>query len=1027
MRVALFSRNACDGDAIGQQVAAKLAYFQQRGAEVRVFLNEIHQCRSDITENLLIIATAEQVWRDHAQRDYLVSCDLILAEFGSSYDLLDLLPALVGEGPRIIIDYHGVTPQPWADRSLQGDIDAACRQRSIVWSADVVLVKSQFAADELRQATGLPEERIQQLPCWMKPVAIQDDKQVAALRRRHVLGSSKVLLFVGRFARNKQPERLIEALPLLDQETVAVFLGAQQDIYRERLLACQQLAVKLGVADRVKFVGKVTEEELSAWYNAASVMVLPSKHECFGMPVVEAMQRGIPVIGTNAGSLPEVIEHAGLLADADNSQELAHLVKRYTSPGSNPATRRVALVTHRFGTHFAGGAEQSLRLMAQALQSQGYEVEVFTTCNEDASRWANTLPAGTTKDAGFLVHRFQIDAHDPVQLGEAYQRIVQASGQVTPTIETHYLQHSLGSEALVAALGERRDQFAAILTGPYLFKLTHQVAQAFGEQVLLAPCFHDEPLAQLDAFKQAYRQVGGLLFHTTTEARWTATRLAIAQPRHTVVGTILNSDAQQADASLAQKRFGSHYLVYCGRYCPEKGVNRLIDYVEKMHTQGSCDIKLVCLGQGPMKLPARPWLIDAGFVTEQEKRNILAGALALVNLSRNESLSIVVLEAWALGVPVIVDAGCAVLCEQVNRCAGGIIVQDAEQLANVVHHWLANPAAATERGEAGKRLVEQEYLSASVYAKRLSEVVESMQIPLSEIASAQGLKRAAELWTPEKWEDRMSNVVEQTQLASPVIEEHHVDIELLTKKLQIQASSSSGTVSFKVHNHGKTLLPATGPVVGSVHLKIKNEQKKRAGSRVKVPLSQAIMPGESPLMVAALEWPTSVGKYRIKIQVKLGKRTLASAKMTLLITEGAPTLGDDRTALGPIMQSARQALAEARHWEVLPEDYCDVSEGKLANFKKMLKQKLLHNFRKAYVDVAFRQQSTLNRKLIAVMSLMLESVSSQDVAGQQAQLARRLATLEEKLKLERRHRRLLQQQLAALASPADTLLEGNPT
>lgn len=1026
MRVALFSRNACAADAMGQQFAAKLAFFLQRGAEVRVYLSEIFACRPDVAAVTPIIANANQVWKDDAQREYLLSCDLILAEFGSAYDLLDLLPALTGKGPRIMVDYHGLTPIEWADRPLHEGLEAACRQRAVLWAADAILVHSRFAAEELQQAVGIPSGRIEQIPCWVAEPGSREARQATELRQRHKLNNAKVLLFVGRLARNKQPEKLIEALAQLPAATVAVFVGTHQDVYQERLKECQQLARKLGVADRVRFAGRVDDGELAAWYRAADVLVLPSRHECFGMPVVEAMLRGIPVVGSDTGSLPEVIAHAGLLADVEDARSLAQQANRYLMPSSNPATRKVALVTHRFGTHFAGGAEQSLRLMATALQSQGYTVEVFTTCNDDASRWANTLREGTTDEAGFCVHRFPIDAHDPAQLGEAYQRIQQTDGQVSPAIEAQYLQHSLGSQALIKALTERKHEFAAIITGPYLFKLTYDVAKAFGEQVLLAPCFHDEALARLQAFQDVYRQVGGLLFHTQSEATWTAEILGITQPRQTVVGTVLSSDAMLADADKARQRFGERYLVYCGRYCPEKGLDRLIQYLESCNATSPQPLTLVCLGQGPMKLPTMPWLIDAGFVDEQEKRDIIQGAMALVNLSRHESLSIVALEAWALGVPVIVDAGCAVLREQVQRSGGGAIVSNSTEFAQIIHRWMADAEERTTKGARGRELVEREYLSAADYGLRLKIMVETMYPPLREVASRQGLERAVR-WRPTAWEDRLAHLVEHVQVAAIPPEEPSFKLKALTKKLEIACGIESGTLTIKLSNRGNTMLAASGPAAATLHLSVRTAADKRIGDKVKLPLSQALIPGQQQLLVAALDWPQVPGKYRIKVSMKQGQQSVAKCKATVHIKESITRLDAAHGSLGPIVQTARQVLAEAKQHEALPEDYCDVTEGKLANFKKMLKRKLLNNFRQGYVDVAFRQQSTLNRKLIAVMSLMLESVSSQDVAGQQAQLQRRLAKLESKIKQERRRRQVLQRQLAALAPPAATLLEGEVT
>lgn len=156
-----------------------------------------------------------------------------------------------------------------------------------------------------------------------------------------------------------------------------------------------------------------------------------------------------------------------------------------------------------------------------------------------------------------------------------------------------------------------------------------------------------------------------------------------------------------------------------------------------------------------------------------------------------------------------------------------------------------------------------------------------------------------------------------------------------------------------------------------------------------------------------------------------GRQVITSRSLKLFI--GRSDLHHQQASphtLGPMLQSARSALSQAKRMEKLPEDYVDVSEGKLAGLKRSLKRKLLNNFRKAYVDVAFRQQSDLNEKMIAVMSLLLETVSTQDTAQTLADLQRRLQRLERDLKREKLRNQQLSAQLEQLSSPDVSLMEG---
>lgn len=1023
MRVALLSRNARCADAIGAQVAAKIAYFQQLGAEVRLYLSETTSLRPEAAAIKPVINTADRIWRDTSEREYLISCDLVVAEYGAAYDLMNLLPALTGQGPRIVVDYRGVTPVELADSGLQSDLDEAIRQRALLWCADAVLVQSQFAAEELHQSIGVLRERIHQIPCWIAHVS--GEGLTSNLRTKYGLLDAKIVLFVGRLAANKQPELLIQSLAALPADVHVIFVGSQSDAYWERLELCQELAGNLNVSARVHFFGSIPETELAAWYHNADVLALPSRHECFGMPVVEAMQHGTPVVAANAGSLPEVIGHAGLTCCVDDPNELAQQIRRYLTPSLGNATRRVALVTHRFGTQFAGGAEKSLRLMASALQSHGYVVEVFTTCNEHESRWANTLPSGTRIEDGFTVHRYPIDRYDAEKLGKAYETIRRANGHVSAEVEQQYLQNSLGSQQMIEAISARRTEFAVILTGPYLFKLTYDVVKSLGDQVLLAPCFHDEPLARLLTFQKAYRQVGGLLFHTESEARYTAIQLAINHPRHTIVGTVLEESAFTGDAQRGHNRAGlNQYLVYCGRYCPEKGLDRLLQYMEHLNVQSGTTIKLVCLGQGPMKLPNRPWLVDLGFVSETVKRDAIAGAVALVNLSRNESLSIVALEAWAHCVPVIVDADCTVLVDQMNKAEGGTCVKDSVEFATTVKDWLRAPETARCRGKAGYHFVRQHYASSTKYAQRLVEAVQTLRQPLREIARKQGIQQAIR-YSSDAWQQRLSAILEQVSLSPSTSAITNITIVPLQKSLNFVEGTPSGTLTLRLCNRGETVLAASGPAQASMVIKVMTRNKTTV-SRNMVNLSSHLMPGQDQLLVASFELPKQRELYRVQVRLLQNKETVSRKQLKMMIVrEGHHQRSHPaHSSLGPMVQSARSALSQAKRMETLPEDYVDVSEGKLANLKRSLKRKLLNNFRRAYVDVAFRQQSALNEKLIAVMSLILETVSTQDITHSVADLERRLHRVERDLKHQRRRNQQLAALLEQLSSPDVSLVEG---
>src|SRR5439155_12384458 len=110
-----------------------------------------------------------------------------------------------------------------------------------------------------------------------------------------------------------------------------------------------------------------------------------------------------------------------------------------------------------------------------------------------------------------------------------------------------------------------------------------------------------------------------------------------------------------------------------------------------------------------MEVPSHPDIVALGFLDEEAKRQVLAAAKLLIMPSPYESLSIVVLEAWAAGVPVLVNGQCAVLRGQCQRSGGGLEYTDYEGFKSALSRFVQNPSLARELGERGRRFVHEHY------------------------------------------------------------------------------------------------------------------------------------------------------------------------------------------------------------------------------------------------------------------------------------------------------------------------------
>ncbi len=154
--------------------------------------------------------------------------------------------------------------------------------------------------------------------------------EIAAFRRREQL-PERFVLHVGTLQPRKNIPVLLEAFAQLpDPDLHLVLAGGKGWLFEDIFRRVQ----RLGLEQRVRFTGYVADEDLPLWYNAAALFVFPSVYEGFGMPVVEAMACGTPVVASRSSSIPEAAGSAGLLFDPQNAAELA---ERMASVLNDPA------------------------------------------------------------------------------------------------------------------------------------------------------------------------------------------------------------------------------------------------------------------------------------------------------------------------------------------------------------------------------------------------------------------------------------------------------------------------------------------------------------------------------------------------------------------------------------------------------------------------------------------------------------------------------------------------------------------
>lgn len=220
---------------------------------------------------------------------------------------------------------------PLQRRYLQRQTAQACRR------ARRVITISQSAQQDVHHFFGVSLNQIDVIMPGVDAVYRPlPAAEVAAFRQRQG-APPRFVLHVGTLQPRKNIPLLLEAfaqLPLPDVHLVLV--GGKGWLYEEIFAR----VTALGLQERVHFTGYVPDEALPLWYNAATLLALPSRYEGFGLPLVEAMACGTPVIAANNSSLPEAVGDAGLLFAPDDARELAERITAVLQDGALAATMR---------------------------------------------------------------------------------------------------------------------------------------------------------------------------------------------------------------------------------------------------------------------------------------------------------------------------------------------------------------------------------------------------------------------------------------------------------------------------------------------------------------------------------------------------------------------------------------------------------------------------------------------------------------------------------------------------------------
>lgn len=397
---------------------------------------------------------------------------------------------------------------------------------------------------------------------------------------------------------------------------------------------------------------------------------------------------------------------------------------------------KVAIVVQRCHESIVGGSESLAWHYATVLR-EIYDVDILTTTALDTREWSNTLPEGRQSRDGVTIRRFHVTQGRAPYWSSLLIRLYRDLNNVRlpdaePGARFGPLPWTIGLQeefirtqgpyaaSLMRFLRERWSDYKAVIFTTYLYPTTYFGLFEVPQRVaLITPTLHDEPTAYLSAYKYAARRTRSAIWLTEAERR-VGLKLWGELPG-TVVSMSLDTATQQREPALEERP----YILYCGRIDPNKGCIELFNYFIEFKKMHPSDLRLVLTGKDDIPVPDHPDVDFRGFVDDEEKLRLMAGAKLFVMPSGNESFSIVTLEAMAQRAPVLASGVTEVLVDHINESGAGLIYRDYESFAVALNELLSDEPRLAKMGELGRQYVMAKYASPERVRNLLMVAVES--------------------------------------------------------------------------------------------------------------------------------------------------------------------------------------------------------------------------------------------------------------------------------------------------------------
>ncbi len=430
---------------------------------------------------------------------------------------------------------------------------------------------------------------------------------------------------------------------------------------------------------------------------------------------------------------------------------------------------RIAFIVQRYGAEILGGSEYHCRLIAERM-AERHDVEVLTTCARDYITWRNEYPEGVDRVRGVTIRRFASTETREIQSFNKYSDWIFAYPHTRDDEMEWLRRQGPWCPALVEHLQRSHRSYDVLIFFTYLYAPTVLGLRVAPERSILVPTAHDEPAIRLSIYRELFGLPAAIAYNTPTERQFLKTEFGVAARAEETVGCGVDlpsvtlasvteppedrrrgrpgrdrdngrgrqpapapppipEEAAQAHAdreaeeALNTPRFragarGERFrrrhriygdmALYGGRIDPGKGCEELFEYFTSYRQAGGT-ATLALMGVKLMAIPEVPYVRFAGQLSDEERAQALEASTVVVVPSPFESLSLLALEAFAVGTPVLANGRSDVLVDHCRLSNAGLYYETREEFVEALGLLMTDARLRAVMGRNGRAYVQANY------------------------------------------------------------------------------------------------------------------------------------------------------------------------------------------------------------------------------------------------------------------------------------------------------------------------------